>query len=1050
MTAPDTHPGRSPYCLITASAGSGKTWQLTNRILHLLLAGEPPESVVALTFTRKAAAEFFDTVLGRLAAAASGPEEAEKLCQALQIPARLPEAFLGPLRTLARSLHRLQLSTIDSFFHRIAGAFPFELGLGGAFTLLDAFSEEQAKDEALSLVLQRGESGEAAREAFLDSFRQATWGTESKQLARSLQRYIGDYYELFRESGGPGLWGGNSLPDWLRAPEKEEDAEALLEAISQELARLKLKPRQEEAWDKSREAFRNWQPHLQLASPASTVWKNLVEAWRPQEQSCEPFNLGGSKIEPGARLAGLLHRLAELWRGRAVRSAARQTRGIASLLAAYDQAYDALIRRRGRLVFGDLPWLLDPRRAGRLDPLGLEFRLDARFDHWLLDEFQDTSRPQWRVLENLIDEILQDPSGRRTFFCVGDIKQSLYGWRGGDHRLFDDLRAHYAPHLQEAPMAETRRCARAVVDYVNQVLGNGERLAALLPHGGPEWNANWIEHRSARAEEGLACYLEVPQTPAAEGEDAGRDPRHEAIVALLEDLKPVERGLTCAVLVFSNDEARLIADVLHAQTSLPVVLEGEVRVATDNFYGLALIAWARALAHPLDALAEGWLLASPLRGMLENLGTDWRGVEWEQLHARGFEAAAERLFRELELQAAPDAFHRQRRRSLLLACRQFDLAGSRDPDAFAAFLEARRQRAPETPGAVQVMTVHKSKGLGFDVVLATGLVRKTRHLNQRRKGPLCGRGDARQLEWICEAPATALLKAVPEARAHLQADEAENVYEQLCLLYVAMTRARDALYLIGDGRNAGASVYLQSILREASGPSGDSLPALLPGIQTRALLGNPHWAESRRAKAAPADAPPPPPGAMAVPAGEREALLPSEIPDRNAPAFAWDAGNAAAREHGRLVHALLARVERITPGLLEQLGREASSAPSAERAAWQEALACLVSNALQACFHPGPGILVWREKPFDVSTPDGRISGIFDRVHLLLDSDGRAAGAELLDFKTEPARDPESQARHHAGQLGLYRKALASLTGLPEGAIAINVVFTRPPALCRL
>ena len=62
----------------------------------------------------------------------------------------------------------------------------------------------------------------------------------------------------------------------------------------------------------------------------------------------------------------------------------------------------------------------------------VDYRLDGHFDHWLLDEFQDTSDLQWQVLANLIDEVLQDTSGKRSFFYVGDVKQAIYGWRAGN------------------------------------------------------------------------------------------------------------------------------------------------------------------------------------------------------------------------------------------------------------------------------------------------------------------------------------------------------------------------------------------------------------------------------------------------------------------------------------------------------------------------------------------------------------------------------------------------------------------------------------------
>ena len=73
----------------------------------------------------------------------------------------------------------------------------------------------------------------------------------------------------------------------------------------------------------------------------------------------------------------------------------------------------------------------------------MNFRLDSSYDHWLLDEFQDTSRLQWQALRDLVDEVIQSDSGQRSFFYVGDTKQAIYAWRGGDPRLFDEIADFY-------------------------------------------------------------------------------------------------------------------------------------------------------------------------------------------------------------------------------------------------------------------------------------------------------------------------------------------------------------------------------------------------------------------------------------------------------------------------------------------------------------------------------------------------------------------------------------------------------------------------------
>ena len=124
--------------MILASAGSGKTYALTNRFVRLLAHGAAPERIVALTFTRKAAGEFFDEILKKLASAATDAQKAEKLAAEIGAPTLGAADFLRLLRVVVTAMPRLNLGTLDGFFARVVQNFPLELGLDGAFQILEA------------------------------------------------------------------------------------------------------------------------------------------------------------------------------------------------------------------------------------------------------------------------------------------------------------------------------------------------------------------------------------------------------------------------------------------------------------------------------------------------------------------------------------------------------------------------------------------------------------------------------------------------------------------------------------------------------------------------------------------------------------------------------------------------------------------------------------------------------------------------------------------------------------------------------------------------
>src|SRR4051812_30908298 len=195
------------HTMILASAGSGKTYALTNRFVELLARGAPPERIVALTFTRKAAGEFFDEILKKLARAAGDAKFAAKLAREISAPKLGPGDFLRMLRAVADAMHRLRLGTLDSFFARVARAFPFELGLAGDFELLEEHAGRIERQRVLRRMFARNGEVDTAQKEFIEAFKRATFGAEEKQLGRRLDGFLDEHQERYLEASGAELWG---------------------------------------------------------------------------------------------------------------------------------------------------------------------------------------------------------------------------------------------------------------------------------------------------------------------------------------------------------------------------------------------------------------------------------------------------------------------------------------------------------------------------------------------------------------------------------------------------------------------------------------------------------------------------------------------------------------------------------------------------------------------------------------------------------------------------------------------------------------------------
>lgn len=1045
---------------ILASAGSGKTYALTTRFIRLLAMDVPPERIAALTFTRKAAGEFFSEIVNRLARAAVEPAATAELARALGRPELGGDAFLRLLRAVVGSMHRLNLGTLDGFFARIVRSFPLELGLSGEPVVLDEREAAEEMRRVLGRLLAARRELAPEQQALIEAFKLATFGSEDKDVAGHLDRFIDRHFVLYRSAPAAECWGGAERiwPDgfpWGNATADPAPAAAVLREWA---AGAGLKEKQQVRWEAFGNAAVDWRPAGPMPDELAFVLKKALENWETVESGCAElrFDRQAQRLSAAActALAMLVRRVVALELGRRM----EVTKGIGAVLRAFDALYDVEVRRSGRLTFADVQHVLAPARVGALlssdageGRLQLDYRLDGRLDHWMFDEFQDTSFPQWQILQNLIDEVMYDESGRRSFFYVGDVKQAIYTWREGDPRLFSHVADRYSSWpgggVRPRELNDSWRSGPAIVGMVNRVCGDAAALSELFPEAAPEWNRHWRAHRSARPErDGQAALLLAD-------DEAGR---WAVTLQVLQAIDPTGRGLTCAVLVQKNETGARLADFLRREGRLPAVAEADLHIGADNPVAAALAALLQAAAHPGDSLAQHHVSMSPLGDLLTADGiTSGDAVSRSVLgavQAGGFAAWMETWGGRLEGTLSPaDGFSRQRLRQLVDAGHAFDATGSRDIDRFLRFLKEHTLREPEGAGVVRVMTIHKSKGLGFDVVVLPDL--QGNKLAQRRAGPAVGRAADRAISWIIEHPGEVVASHDPVLRQCLREAVAENCYERLSLLYVALTRAKHGLYVVIEPPRRSVSLNFPRLLSTTLGD--EEIEVQVGAVPMRGAWsdGNPEWhlAHLDGAAAAPVgfepvvlDHPARPALSARTPSAERTARL-----DAGQLFGEW---KGTASEHGRTVHALLAEVEWCLPGdealprWLEQDWRRRGIS----RSGAAEAAGCLIASGLAPVWVRPAGVAeVWRERPFEIVDEQCWVTGVLDRVIVIGDEAGRPVRAVVYDFKTDrvdPSGDLKQAARRHAPQLHAYRQAVARLTALPASQVALEVVFTSIPA----
>ncbi len=997
--------------LIRASAGSGKTYQLGSRVVGLVgVRGVDPERIVALTFTRKAAGEFADAVLTKLAKAARDRGEEERLGGELGGAVAAGET----LARVVRALPRLRLGTLDGFFARVVRAFQHELGLsGGRFELIEGPRLEAALADIRADLLGDRLDG-AAGAGFLHAFKRATAGREEQRVAESLQQFIAEWHGVWKAAGDArALDAGGVFGELPAVAEWEARKGDLAARIRNGLAGTAwTDKRQPAALDKLVDVLAAHTVASGSLAGAPSLFGQLVD-W---------LAAGGGPLElrhykgfaPAAPAAAALAEALRLLAGCELAAAVGRTAAVGELVAGFDRECARRLRRRGLLGFDDVKVLMGEWtrcEEARLRREAVDFRLDGRFDHWLLDEFQDTSPAEWAGIVPLLDEAAMRADG--TLFIVGDAKQAIYGWRGGDVRLFKQVRERYGGGggLAEATMPQSRRSCPEVLALVNAVCGDGGVIGRLF---GAAVAARWPWEEHSCAVERLHGEARVELLAG------GREERLDRLVGLLEELGVRRRQLTCGVLVRTNDQVREIAERLRAE-GFDAIEEGSRRPAADNPAGVAVFQLVRWLANPADRQAREVLEMSPLWAAIAGRwGGPWQAA-WEGLlaeaHAGGFAALVEGLLG--PLWAGLSEFGRRRAGDVIGALAQFDAAGGGSARAAVRWLDGLEVAQGPGSAAVQVMTIHKAKGLGFDVVVLPE-VEDVQVPNAVRLRVLRGPG------WWLQPPAGWVRKLVPELRAAEERWGGDQCYEALCLLYVALTRARRGLYVLlsvppATRKDPDRFASPANWILQALGGTGK------PGTVFQA--GDRSWLDAMPERPAT-----PPPAApvlgTAVPLRRRGSPSGAEAAAGAAVAATREAAKGMA--FGSEVHACFERVGWLDEGT-GGLGEGAAAALVRD---------CLAVPAIGALFARRAGLAVHREVPLETILDGAWVSGVIDRLLVEHDPAGRPLAATVVDFKTDAVASAGELVERHRAQVAAYRRGVAGALGLPPGAVRGVLVST--------
>jgi ATP-dependent helicase/nuclease subunit A len=1033
-------PPRTSNIIIRASAGTGKTFQLSNSFLRLLFGGAESDSILATTFTRKAAGEILDRVFSRLADAALDDAKLAELRQQLGLPTLDAAQCRRALAELVRRLHRLRVGTLDSFFIEIARCFCFELGLPPGWSIADENADGALRRLAVGRLLGGQSTGDALR-----LMHWLTKGQAARSVDAQISTLVEDLYEIYLEAPAA-AW--TALKREKQLPQ-EELAAALDRLDELELPQNKNFIRGHEN-SRQNAAGENWEAFLSGGLAAKILGN--------EETFCRV------KISKEIRAAYLP--LVRHARAVFIRQIVNQNEAAAALLERFDAEYQRLKSAERLYRFDDIT-----RRLGATNVSerfeDVFYRIDAGISHLLLDEFQDTSLPQWRVLRPLARRAADARPGR-SFFCVGDVKQAIYGWRGGMAEIFDALE-NEVQNLRCESLQQSRRSSQPVIDCVNRIFGglHENNVAGRYSAAAERWSRRFDKHTTARGELPGYCALataeraapDQPQAEATAGFAA------EEIVRLMRQ----SPGRTIGVLVRRN---AAVARLIYELRTRGVDASEEGGNPLDNSPAVELLLSLLTLGdHPGDGVARFHLANSPLA---EPLGlTDHRDAAAaarlsrrvrQSLEADGYGPT---ILRWTEMLApACDRRDLDRLGQLVELAHQYENQATARCDDFVELVRGRRVRNPLS-SAVRVMTIHQAKGLQFDVVV---LPEMDFRIAGQTPNMVVGRdGPAGEINLVCRYLSEKLRPLLPPAfrEAH-ETHQRQVVEESLCLLYVAMTRAIHALHII----------IAPSRQNEKTLPAtwaGLLRAALTDGrpVQPMTLLyqhGDPHWSAKLKQPLPPKPAQqaeqPPMKISFQEPAGPAARGLSRRSPSELEGGPGVDIARLMQTETsprlllGTLIHQWLQQIEWLDDGLPAEDGlRAIAAAPGYAGldvdAALHEFYAALEKPEINAALRRsayarlGGGVecRVLREKSFAVQADDAIISGAIDRLVLLLEG-GRIVAAEVLDYKTDDLPDDPrtiaARSEFYRPQLEAYRRAVARIYRLDKERISARLLFTTP------
>ncbi len=698
-----------------ASAGSGKTFSLVVRYLSLLFSGEKADRILALTFTNKAANEMQERIVNTLIDLENKGElgEIAKVleCSPQELLAKRPEVLKALLNADTKVM------TLDKFFAKILRKFSLHVGLMPGFSTYESQHELKVMAMFLKLVNAQGKDDALVKLSLL----------ASKRLA-DIFSLLDELYAKKNEMGNIRFSTEAFVPYEQQVMQSFKELQQLVFAT--------------EIGKRGRTAMEV--EDIDALMGKSWIEKESLEYWDFKKFFQPRMDELLEEIKVGLyhyMKAKESHFLSELF----------------SLLDTYVEAKMRVAKEDEELSFDDITYLVfyllkEESNQGRINSDFLYFRLDATISHMLLDEFQDTSTIQFEILRPLIDEMTSGEGSkeRSSLFLVGDVKQSIYRFRGGKKELFYAVTDHYGVQVDQ--LRTNYRSEKEVVEFVNKVFI--DKIKGYVPQE--------VKEGATRG------YVEV----------IFNDEILETMVKTLKSL--IEEGADLneiAILTATNADGSKVEELLKSE-GIDAVTETTSKLINQKNIK-ALIEYLKYSYFHQEIYARNFF------ALINQKPARLYGCD---VHSPDLANELKKLIQKYKLYDG----------DMNIFSFIEKLSSYRDIEAFLfEYDRLDASAAQKELNGVRVLTVHKSKGLEYEHVIVLDRLGK----KSADKSPIIYEYEGIHLQNIY----LRMSKRASLDDAYARAIEKERQLskeDELNALYVAFTRAKESLFIIHKSKDS--------------------------------------------------------------------------------------------------------------------------------------------------------------------------------------------------------------------------------------------------------